>query len=170
MSVIKKFDKKELAERQQEAETAFRNRINGISAITAEEASRYITGASLIKGAIEAVFCPSVHMILPTYNEKLAQGYKLHESLDLTSVGPIAFEFYLVRPEADIQKDLLEVFKQVEDAYRAEIEATNKAILAKEIESQIQREIRAEEKVAQEAAQARRERVTAEVKQALGAK
>lgn len=170
MSVLKQFDKKELAARQKSEELSFRSRINGLSAITAQETTRFNTGASLVKGGVEAVFCPSVYAILPTFIEKQAQGYTLHEQLDMASVGPVAFEVFMHRPEADIQKDLAEVFKNIEVAYRAEIDAYNAAIINKEIESQVQREIRAEEKLRVETEQARRERIAGEVKSALGAK
>lgn len=170
MSVLKQFDKKELTARQKAEELSFRSRINGLSAIAAQEATRYNTGASLVKGGIEAVFCPSVYSILPTFVEKQAQGYTLHESLDISSVGPVAFEIFMHRPEADIQKDLAEAFKSIETAYRREIDEYNAAIIDREIESQVQRELRAEERLRIETEQARRERIASEVKAALGAK
>lgn len=168
MSVLRNFDKKELASRQQAAEGAFRSRIHGVSSIS--DVSRFNPNALLVKGAIEAVLCTSVHAILPTFLEKQAQGYTLHNGLDLAAVGPIAYEFYVTRPETDVQKDLAVVFKQVEEEYRAEIDDYNSAILEKEIESQIQREIRLEQKQQADAEQARRDRITAEVKASLGAK
>jgi hypothetical protein len=169
MSVLKKFDKKELTARQKAEELSFRARINGISAMTAQESTRYNTGASLVKGAIEAILCTSLHSLLPTFVEKQAQGYTLYDSLDVTSVGPVAFEFFMVRPEADIQSDLIEVFAQVEAAYRGEIESYNSGIVDREIELQLARELRLEEKQRVEAEQERRTRIANEVKTALGA-
>lgn len=170
MSVLKQFDKKELTARQKAEELSFRGRINGISSLTAQEATRYNTGASLVKGGIEAILCPSLHALLPTFVEKQGQGYTLHDTLDVTPVGPIAFEFFMVRPEADIQRDLIEVFQQVEQEYRAEIDSYNAAILQREIDSQVEREIRLEQKQQADAEQARRDRITQEVRDALGAK
>lgn len=166
-TVLQQFDKKQLGVRQKVAEQDFRNRINGVSSMT--DVSRFNSGALLVKGAIEAVLCPSVHAILPAYVERAAKGYVLHQTLDMASIGPIAFEFYMVRPEADIQKDLVQLFEQVENDYRREIDYYNSAILEKEIESQIQRELRLEQKQQAEAEQARRDRITSEVKIALGA-
>jgi hypothetical protein len=168
MSVLRNFDKKELATRQQAAEVAFRNRIHGVSSMT--DVSRFNPNALLMKGSIEAVLCTSAHAILPTFLEKQAQGYSLHETLDLASVGNTAYEFYVIRPEADVQKDLVVVFKQVEDDYRAEIEACNSSIVEREIEAQVARELRIEQKEREDAEQARRLRIAAEVKAALGAK
>lgn len=167
-TVLQQFDKKQLAARQKVAEQEFRNRINGVSSMT--DVSRFNSGALLVKGAIEAVLCPSAHAIIPAFIERAAKGYVLHQTLDMASIGPIAFEFYMVRPEVDIQKDLIEVFEQVEAAYRAEIEGYNNAILEKEIESQIQRELRLEQKQQADDEQARRDRITQEVRDALGAK
>lgn len=170
MSVLKQFDKKELTARQKAEELSFRGRINGISAMTAQESTRYNTGASLVKGAIEPILCSSIYAVLPTFVEKQAQGYTLHESLEITAVGPLAFEFFMVRPETDIQRDLIEVLQQVEQGYRAEIDSYNAAILQREIDSQVEREIRLEQKQQAEAEQARRDRITQEVRDALGAK
>lgn len=170
MSVLKSFDKKELVSRQKAEELNFRARINGISSLTAQEATRYNTGASLVKGGIEAILCPSLHALLPTFVEKQAQGYTLHDSLDVTAVGSVAFEFFMVRPEADIQKDLIEAFALVEAEYRREIEAYNSGIVDREIELQVARELRLEQQQREQAEQERRTRIANEVKVALGAK
>lgn len=170
MSVLKQFDKKELAARQKAEELAFRTRINGISAASAQEISRYNTGALVVKGAIEPILCNSIYYVLPTFVEKQTQGYTLHESLEIAAVGPLAFEFFMLRPEADVQKDLIEVFQRVEQEYRSEIDSYNAAILQREIDSQVEREIRLEQKQQADSVQARRDRITQEVRQALGAK
>ncbi|MBM0140002.1 hypothetical protein ACKUFS_15645 [Pseudomonas cannabina] len=170
MSVLKQFDKKELTARQKAEELSFRTRINGVSAATAQEVSRFNTGAILVKGAIEPILCHSIYAVLPTFVEKHSQGYTLHESLEIAAVGPLAFEFFMLRPEADIQKELIEVFQQVEQGYRAEIESYNAAIIQREIDSQVEREIRLEQKQQADAEQARRDRITQEVRDALGAK
>lgn len=170
MSVLKQFDKKELITRQKAEELCFRTRVNGVSAATAQEVSRFNTGALVVKGAIEPILCNSIYYVLPTFVEKQAQGYTLHESLEIAAVGPLAFEFFMTRPETEIQKDLIEVFKQVEQGYRAEIDSYNAAILQREIDSQVEREIRLEQKQQADSDQARRDRITQEVRQALGAK
>jgi hypothetical protein len=170
MSVLRQFDKKELTARQKAAEADFRTRVNGVSAASAMEVGRYNTGALLVKGAIEPVLCTSIYAVLPTFVEKQGQGYTLHESLDIAAIGPLAFEFFMVRPEAEVRKDLADVYEQVERDYRAEIDSYNAAILQREIDSQVEREIRLEQKQQADAAQARRDRITQEVRQALGAK
>jgi hypothetical protein len=169
MGVLRKFDQKELVARQKAAEAHFRTRVNGVSAATAMEVGRFNTGALLVKGAIEPILCTSIYSVLPTFVEKQGQGYTLHESLDIAAVGPLAFEFFMVRPEADIRKDLAEVYQQVEQDYRAEIDSFNTAILQREIDSQVEREIRLEQKQKADAEQARLDRITQEVRDALGA-
>jgi hypothetical protein len=170
MSVLRQFDKKELTSRQKAEELNFRARINGISAASAQEISRYNAGAMLVKGAIEPILCNSIYAVLPTFVEKQSLGYTLHESLDIAAIGPLAFEFFMIRPEADIQKDLTEVFAQVEAEYRREIDNYNSGIVDREIELQVARELRLEEKLRVEAEQERRARIANEVKTTLGAK
>ncbi len=170
MSALKQIDKKELAARKKAEEVYFRTRINGISAMTAQESTIYDTGVSLVKGAIAPILCNSIYSVLPAFVEHQAKGYTLHDSLEISAVGPLAFEFFMVRPEADIQQDLIEVFQQVEQEYRSEIDSYNAAILQREIDLQVEREIRLEQKQQTDAEQARRDRITQEVRQALGAK
>lgn len=170
MTVLKIFDKKELAERKAKAELEFQGRINGVNAAAADELRYYRSGVASSKGAIKAVMCNSVYAILPNFVEKIAQGYTLHETLGLAPISPIAFEFYMVRPEADIKKDLAVLFKEIEATYVSELDAYNASILQREVDAQVQREIRQEQKQLAEAEQARRDRITEEVRQALGAK
>lgn len=172
MSVLKKIDKEELAFRKQNAELEFRSATNGYGAHTFTDYNHSFQqpGGNTPKGGIEEILCNTAFEIIPTYQAKVSEGYSLNEQLGTVSFGASAFLIYMHRPEADIKKDLVQVFKQVESNYAAEVETSNTAIIEKEIASQIEREIRLEEEVIQEAAQARRERITAEVKAALGAK
>jgi hypothetical protein len=170
MTVLKKVDPKELATRKQVAEYQFRNRVAGYDAYAFTDPATQRPIGAILQGGIEGVLCNSAHDIIPNYIAKTASGYTLNNELSTIPAGPVAFTVYMNRPEADIKRDLVEVLKKVAADYENEIAAYNDAILQKEIESQVQREVRLEQKQQADAEQARRDRITQEVRDALGAK
>lgn len=168
MSVLKKIDQSELAARKKLAEEAFRARKSGYDAFASSDPATGRPIGGYIAGGVEAFLAPSSLDILPVYLEKVEQGFILHE-LGVVSLNHLAHEIYFYKPSVVIKEELKAILQEVEDAYVAEIEAHNNAVIEKEIAAQIRLEDAKAAKAAADAAKAQRERIAAEVRSALGA-
>ncbi|MGZ0718611.1 hypothetical protein [Pseudomonas palleroniana] len=168
MTLFKTVDTTELQARKAAAEEQFRGRKSGINHFAGNDPVTGRPVGGYVEGGIEAVLVKYAEDLISTYIEYTAKGYTL-TSIGVVSVNASTWEIYMNRPEAQIKPILESILQKVEGDYLAEIEAFNNSIVDKAVAEQIAMEERREAKELAEAAQAKRERIEAEVREGLKA-
>ncbi|MDD1984848.1 hypothetical protein [Pseudomonas asiatica] len=139
-TVLRKPNKAELATLQEAAKSRFMNTPHGYDAFAGTDPKTGRAIGAWVEGAYISETVVAVTEILNVYNQKLEEGYTLHE----LGVQPYftSVQIYFYRPQADLDAALATIYKKVSDDYTASIQAENDEI----IERQVQLLMAAEEK------------------------
>ncbi|MBU0523578.1 MAG: hypothetical protein KJ643_15195 [Gammaproteobacteria bacterium] len=169
-TLLKTATKQMISDCKAEAEAAYMNRVGGYAEDFQGQPDRHGNlPRRMFRGAQVEFTAKGVNALLDLVFEKVAQGYK-RCSTDTTSYG-IDHIVYLIKPEAEIQADLIVVLKEAEDELRARIEKANEAIIADTIAKRKAQVLKEREEAAKAADAALEAELDAEVRAALkGAK
>lgn len=169
-NVLTTVTKPMIADCKAEAELAYLNRVGGFAEDFQGQPDRHGNlPRRMFLGAQEEFHAKGVNALLDLVFEKVAQGYK-RCATDATSYG-IDHIVYLVKPEAEIQADLVVVLKEAEEELRARVEKANEAIIADTIAKRKAQVLKEREQAAKAADIALEAELEAEVRAALkGAK
>lgn len=167
-TVLRKFNKAELAVLKEIAKAKFYNSQHGYDAyaFTDPRTGRAIAGH--VEGAYIPVLVVQATEILRVYHEKLAEGYQLHELQIIPFVGQSMY-IYFYRPQAELDASLEKIYQKVTDDYNATIEAENNEIIEREVQLHMANAARLKAETLAAEAQAEAERVRKDVEDALGA-
>ena len=166
-TVLRKFNKTELATLKEAAKTKYMNTQHGYDmyASTCPKTGKAI--AAHVDGAYVPVLVVYPTEILKVYKEKLAEGYTLHE-LEIIPFHGQSMYIYFYRPQAELDLSLEKIYQKVTDDYNAAIEAGNEAIIEHEVQLHVANATRLKAAQLAEEAEAEAERVRKEVEEALG--
>lgn len=166
-TVLRKFNKTELATLKEAAKTKFMNTQHGHDAYAFTDPK---TGRA-IAGHVDGAYIPFLVVypteILKVYHEKLSEGYTLHELEIMPFVGQ-SMNIYFFRPQAELDASLEKIYQKVTDDYSATIEAENNDIIEREVQLQVANAARLKAAQLAEEAEAEADRVRKEVEEALG--
>ncbi|KEX94611.1 hypothetical protein HA62_06700 [Pseudomonas putida] len=167
-TVLRKFNKAELAALKEAAKEKYMNTQHGYDAFAFTDPKTQRPIAGHVDGAYIPFLVVHPTDILKVYKEKLAEGYTLHELEIMPFMGQ-SMNIYFYRPQAELDADLEKVYQKVTEDYNATIEAENESIIEREVQRQLASAARLkaeqEAKDAEEAAAI----VRKEVETALGA-
>ena len=169
-NVLTTVTKQMVAECKAEAELAYMNRVGGYSEIFgAEPNSHGSIPRKLFRGAQVEFTATGINALLDLVFEKVSQGYKRCNT-DATSYG-VNHIVYLVKPDAEIQADLIVVLKEAEEELRARVDKANELIVSDTIAKRKVQVLKEREAAAKAADEALDAEIEAEVRAALkGAK
>ena len=165
-TVLRKFNKAELAALKETARERFYNTQHGYDqyAFTDPKTGRAIGG--FVEGAYIPVLVVQATEILRTYKAQLAQGYTLHE-LEIIPFHGQSMNIYFYRPQAELDLSLEKIYQRVTDEYNAVIETENNDIIERQVQLHLANtaRLKAEELAAE--AQAEEAKIREEVAEAL---
>lgn len=165
-NVLTTVTKQMITECKAEAERAYRSRVGGYDVIFgAEPDERGNLPRKLFRGAQVEFTAMGVNALLDLVFERIEQGYKRSDA-PTTSVGQL-YLTYLIKPDAEIQADLAEEFKEAEAALKAKVEQANEEIIAHTVAQRKAQVIRDREAAAKLADEQLEAELDAEVRAAL---
>jgi len=166
-TVLRKFNKGELAALQEAAKAKFYNSQHGYDAyaFTDPRTGRAIAGH--VEGAYIPVLVVQATEILRVYHEKLAEGYQLHELQIIPFVGQSMY-IYFYRPQAELDASLEKIYQKVAQDYQDGIDTYNNDVIEREVQLHVANAARLKAAQLAEEAEAEAERVRKEVEEALG--
>ncbi|WP_413705303.1 hypothetical protein [Pseudomonas sp. Pseusp16] len=158
--------KQMIAECRAAAERDYLSRVGGHDVIFgAEPDERGNLPRKLFRGARVEFTATGINALLDLVFEKVAQGYKRCDT-EATSYG-IEHFVYLLKPEAEIQADLVFVLREAEDELRARVEKANEEIIANTVAQRKAQVLKEREEAAKAADAALEAELEAEVRAAL---
>jgi hypothetical protein len=167
-TVLRKFNKAELATLKEAAKAKFYNTQNGYDAYAFTDPKTQRPIAGHVEGAYIPVLVVYPTEILKVYKEKLAEGYTLHE-LEIMPFHGQSMNIYFYRPQTELDASLEKIYQKVTDDYNATIEAENNEIIEREVQLHMANAARLKaEQLATEEQEAAAT-IRKEVEQALGA-
>lgn len=167
-TVLRKFNKTELAALKEAAKAKYMNTQHGYDAYAFTDPKTQRAIAGHVDGAYIPVLVVYPTEILKVYREKLAEGFTLHE-LEIIPFHGQSMNIYFYRPQAQLDADLEKIYQKVTEDYNATIEAENDAVIEREVQLQVANAARLKAVQLAEEAEAETNRVRKEVEQALGA-
>lgn len=170
-NVLTTVTKQMISECKTIAENLYMNRTEGFSEIfdARPDASGNLP-RKFYRGAVVEFTAGSVDALLDLVITKMSQGWK-RSAAPTTNIGTTFFLTYLVKPDSEIQSDLIEELKDAEAVLRERIEKENEAIIAKTVAQRKVQVLRQREEAAKAADEALEAELEAEVRAALkGAK
>jgi len=165
-NVLTTVTKQMIADCKAEAELAYYNRVGGYAEDFQGQPDRHGNlPRKLYRGAQVEFTATGINAFLDLIFEKVSQGYKRSDTPNTNS--GIQFYTYLVKPEAEIQVDLVEVLKEAETELRARVERANEAIIADTVAKRKAQVLKEREEAAKAADAALEAELEAEVRAAL---
>jgi hypothetical protein len=166
-TVLRKFNKTELATLKEAAKTKYMNTQHGYDmyASTCPKTGKAI--AAHVDGAYVPVLVVYPTEILKVYKKKLAEGFTLHE-LEILPFHGQSMHIYFYRPQSQLDADLKKIYQKVTDDYNTTIVAENNDIIEREVQLHVANAARLKAAQLAEEAEAEAERVRKEVEAALG--
>ena len=170
-TVLTTVTKQMITEAKAVAEQLYLNRLEGYDAIfNAEPDASGNLPRKFFRGGVVEFTAGSVDTLIDLVINKLSDGWK-RSAVDTTSIGTTFFRTYLIKPDAEIQADLAEEFKEAEAELRARVEAGNEAIIAATVAQRKMQVLREREEAVKAADISLEAELQAEVRAALkGAK
>ncbi|MNX85486.1 hypothetical protein D3C86_1173220 [compost metagenome] len=165
-TVLRKFNKAELASRKDAAKDKFYNTQDGYDQFASFDPKTGRAIAGMVKGAYTRFIVDYMTEILKTYLAKIELGYTLHE-LEVQPLTGHSAEIYFYRPQAEIDAALEGIYEQVAQAYAAEIESENEAIVADTVAKRKVQVLKEREEAAKAADEALEAELDAEVRAEL---
>lgn len=165
-TVLRKFNKAELAALKEAAKQAFMNTQHGHDAYAFTDPKTQRAIAGHVEGAYIPVLVVYPTEILRTYKEKLAEGYTLHE-LEIIPFHGQSMNIYFWRPQAELDASLEKIYQRVTDEYNAAIETENNEIIERQVQLHLANTARLKAEQLAAEAQAEEERVRQEVAEEL---
>lgn len=161
MPVLRKETKQELQALKEAATFAYKSRQHGYDAFADTDPKTGHPIAKTVIGAYAPELVLSPAQIIPTYLEKIAEGYTLHEFGTIQHVGA-SQHIYFYKPEAQQRADIKAIHTEVETKYKSEIEEHNNSVIARQVEleqanidRQVENELAAERLAQRDAIEAR---------------
>lgn len=169
-NVLATVTKQMIADCKADAELAYMNRVGGYAEDFQGQPDRHGNlPRRMFRGAQVEFTTTGINAFLDLIFEKVSQGYKRSDTLSMNS--GMQYYTYLVKPEAEIQADLVEEFKEAEVALRARVEKANEVIIANTVAQRKTQVLKEREEAAKAADEALEAELEAEVRAALkGAK
>lgn len=168
-TVLATVTKQMIAECKADAERDYMGRVGGYAEDFQGQADRHGNfPRRMFLGAQVEFHAKGVNALLDLVFDKVGQGYK-RCATDATNYG-IDYIVYLVKPDAEIQSDLVVVLKEAESELRAQVEKANEAIILDQVAKRKAQVLKEREEAAKAADAALEAELEAEVRTALGAK
>ncbi|WP_454865573.1 hypothetical protein [Pseudomonas umsongensis] len=165
-NVLTTVTKQMIADCKSDAERDYRNRVEGHDVIFGGEPDQHGNlPRKLFRGARVEFTALGVQALLDLVFDKVSQGYKRCDT-EASSYG-INHIVYLVKPDAEIQADLVVVLKEAEEELRARVERGNEVIIANTVAQRKVQVLKEREEAAKAADAALEAELEAEVRAAL---
>ena len=165
-TVLTTVTKQMIADCKADAERAYMNRVGKHDVIFGAEPDRHGNlPRKFYRGAQVEFTATGINAFLDLVFEKISQGYKRSNTLT-TNSGNLYFT-YLVKPEAEIQADLVEELKEAEAELRARVERANEVIIADTVAKRKLQVLKEREEAAKAADAALEAELEAEIRAAL---
>jgi hypothetical protein len=170
MSVLKKVTAQDIKAVKEAAKAAYFGRLEGhdIDWEQGQDSQGQFQRKFYRGGIVSFIVAGSVDVMIDDLIAKIGQGYK-RVSVS-TEVGLLASTYYMQKPDAEIEKDLVLEYEEAEAALRAAVQKENDVIVATQVALRRATVLRQREEEARKADRQLEADIEAEVRAALGAK